>query len=121
MDYFGFEQDLVTDVTVEAASRKQVDRTAKYPSQFVTHPLQRHESDPRIRVQINQHIDIAFRAEIIPNGRSEDGKLAHCMNAAEVAYCGMGDSQLRIHLDHRGYCIRLIYHRFGMLDELSPV
>ena len=74
MDCFGIEQDLVTDVTVEAASRMQIDRTAKYPSQFVTHPLQGHESDPRIRGQINQHIDIAFRAEIIPNGRAEDGK-----------------------------------------------
>lgn len=104
MNYFGIEHDLVADVAVEAVSRKQVGRTAKYPHQFVTHPLQRHESDPRIRGQIDQHIDIAVRAEIIPNGRAEDRKLPHGMSSAEVAYCGMGDSHLWIHFEHRTFC-----------------
>jgi hypothetical protein len=87
MDYFGVEQDLVSDVAVEAVSRKQVYRTAKDTSQFVTHPLQRHESDPRIRGEIYQHIDITVRAEIIPHGGAEEGKLTHGMGATEVAYC----------------------------------
>ena len=104
MDYFCVEQALVADVAVEAISPKQFDRTANYPSQFVTHPLQRHESDPCIRGGIDRHIDITVRAEIIPGGGTQNGKLAHGMAAAEVAYCCMRDSQLWIHFEHRTCC-----------------
>lgn|GEM_PF-2802437 len=107
MNYFGVEQDLLADVAVEAVARKQVDRMAKYPSQFVSHLLQRHKSDPRIRGEIDQHINIAARAEIIPNGGAENGKLAYGMSATESTYCCMGDRHLRIHLEHRAYCMTL--------------
>ena len=101
MNFFGVEQDLLADVTVEAVARKQIDRTAKDLGQFITHLLQRHQADPRIGGEIDQHINIAVRIEIIPNGGAENGKLAHGMGATEIAYCSMRNGHLRIHLKHR--------------------
>jgi hypothetical protein len=108
MDYFGVEQYLVTDVTVKAVARQQVDRTTEYSGQFVTHFLQRHESDPRIRGEINQNVDIAVMTEVTPDRRAENGKLAHGMGTTEVAYCSLGDGHLRIHMAGRAKVACLI-------------
>ena len=81
MDYFGFLRDPDAEVVVEAAAHKLVSRMAEYLGQFVIHLLQCYEANPCIRGGVDQHINIAVSAEIIPNGGAKNVKLTYGMRS----------------------------------------
>ena len=88
---------MLANVPIEAATRQQVDRPTKDAHKFIAHDLQRYQTNPRVRVEIDYDVDITFLIEVGADGGTEYCQLPNGVSATEVADRLAVNGDLRIH------------------------
>jgi hypothetical protein len=100
--HLGRSKDLITKVAAQVFRCAEIHRSADDGLDLELHARERKQSRRLIRLEFDQHIDIALRPEPVGEHRSEERKAADVVPVAEP------DDKFTIELDvrgHQGDCI----------------
>src|SRR5579884_1185509 len=75
-------QDALPDVAAERRRRLDVDRPTEQIAQVLLNPAEREVADPRARLELDQHVDVARVAEVLAEHRPEEREPSNAVLAA---------------------------------------
>lgn len=88
---------MVAEISNETGWRAHINAPLDYLGQLQLHAGQRHESGQMARLELDEEIDVAVRAEIIARDRAEQRQLADVIATAEIGNCLVIDRNLDGH------------------------
>src|SRR4051812_3934185 len=89
-------KDLVSEVAAERRRGVQIDGPPKQLAQFLLHPEEAEAGGPT-RLELDEHVNVAAGAEVVPQRRPEEGETPNAVLAAEFGKSLLIDGHLRTH------------------------
>lgn len=84
-------------MAAETLGRVQINLSAQHDRQRVLQLDEFEEPHSRLRLELDQHIHVAVRAEVVAQGRAEQRQLANVVALAEGGEVGGGNGEMDGH------------------------